>query len=337
MACPEPKVPREVSETKEVLCVGPYETTVKEHITTANKNIEMLKNYWEKYITDKVTEHFLQDHGLSEERSIQNTQNIIVNKLPILCSDSGEAGTKSKIVRLHDRYFSKKDENILMLAFPLKDDSEQRDSENRNYIQIYLHYENDSRVKYEQVLSYLHHHCCQCAMFTGMVGSVPRLPGQATPEIDIMHQDACKAKVIHPFLHDTCQNTLLAQIVYNGHGSPEGLCVHEDKTIKLDDIISDVTKCFKSILRNKPPIQVNIIFAQCYGNRFTGASSQGERMMLDPDIPTEAQSDKTITVTHLVTRNVTFSMPGYHAQLEDYADKRNEVVPDFPPETPSTN
>ena len=334
MACPEPKVPREMSETEEVFCVGPYETTVNEHIAFTTENIKILKNSCEKYTFDQLRDEF-QDLGLSEKMSVDSANDIIVNKVLIKCNDSGEAGDQSKIKRLGDRYVNQKDEKILMLEFPLtKDEREQRDTESRNYIQKYLGDKNDSRVKYEPVSSYLHLNCCQCG---GSNSSVLGLPGQTTPEIDIMHQDACMAKVIHPFLHDTCQNALLIQIVYNGHGSEEGLCVHEDKHVKLDYIIEDVTQCFKSIPHDMLPIQIDIIFPQCHGDRYTGAKSAGERMVVDPDIPPEKPTDKTITVTHLVKCKFTWSIRGYHLHLQDYADKRKAAVQGNPQENPASD
>ena len=380
----DPEVPRALSETVEVFCIGPYGTTIKEHRNFTKANIEKLKKYWKNYTKEKMTTEF-QRLNISEERAARAAEDIIGKGKKLWPNDAG-AGAQSKVTSLQARYFSQNNEMILMLAFPLKrmvedpnspppekparpssdmnaqrpkmvshDDAKQRDEENRDYIKTYLGDEDDSRVKYVQVQSYRHRYCCLC---TGIFEQVTRLPsqtaeyfmdkydqGQTTPGEE--QDPGCMAKQIHPFLHEICENTLLAQIVYNGHGSKEGLLVHEDGPVKLDDIIEDVTKCFRTIPRDVPPVQIDIIFPQCYGNMYTGAKSPCERLVKDPDIPPEypahpsngmsVESDKTITVTHLVLDELTVSLPGYHLQLQEYADERKKMVKNIPEVTPAAD
>ena len=90
---------------------------------------------------------------------------------------------------------------------------------------------------------------------------------------------------VHRFLHVTCANTRVAQIIVNGHGSPiigndgsagddgnpcngehQGgrLCVHSDGHVENATVVSDISKCFSSIHPNSPPYQVVIVFAQCF-------------------------------------------------------------------------
>ena len=94
---------------------------------------------------------------------------------------------------------------------------------------------------------------------------------------------------MHRFLHGTCANTRVAQIIVNGHGSPGSprpnsnpgnedspdnnehhggfLCVHIDGLVENKAFVNDVTQCFSSTHPDNPPFQVDLVFGQCYTNK----------------------------------------------------------------------
>ena len=130
---------------------------------------------------------------------------------------------------------------------------------------------------------------------------------------------------VHSFLHESCKNASLAHIVFNGHGSRSGLCVHIGENVPLDDIITDICFCFGTIPSDKPPYQVDLVFAQCHGDKY------------DANFAT-----KNVTVTHLVktgNKNRTFDSfskkrtRSFHAGLQDYAEERKERVNNSPKPT----
>ena len=240
-----------------------------------------------------------------------------------------------------------------MLSFPvdikttLARDCVDRKQQNEDYIQEYYGKKDDSRAVYAEIRAYRHRECCRC-------------------EIDKYHQENCMAKVMHPFLRETCKSTLLAQIVYNGHGSRDGLFVHEDDNpVKLDDIIHDVSKCFSRIPADVPPYQIDIVFPQCDGHSYTDANltESDDRTVraIHPKQerhgqPSSNRKNKTVTITHLFKvepnqneeemnekKNVTWSLvfppeqeeASYHSQLRAYAKKRKLLAAKVAKENPS--
>ena len=140
--------------------------------------------------------------------------------------------------------------------------------------------------------------------------SVPKGPSvqdKAVPWDATPFQHEASHTEIHKFLHETCNNTLIANLVFNGHGSRDGLCFKLGDKEHLDNVIENVHRCFRSTPSDLPPFEVQIVFAQCYGDRYTKHKI--------PD---------NIEVTHLVKAGQpkTHSFRGAHLQLQQYARER---------------
>ena len=66
-----------------------------------------------------------------------------------------------------------------------------------------------------------------------------------------------------------CLQTKLATIIFNGHGSSNGLYFNQSGNISLDRIIAEIKTCLYAINKDFTrlnPQAVDIIFGQCYGH-----------------------------------------------------------------------
>ena len=75
---------------------------------------------------------------------------------------------------------------------------------------------------------------------------------------------------IQQFIRSTAKNALHAYIVFNGHGTSDGLVLNgKQRRYNLDDIIRFAERCFDLVDVQVPfhlPARVLIVFGQCYGH-----------------------------------------------------------------------
>ena len=86
---------------------------------------------------------------------------------------------------------------------------------------------------------------------------------------------------VDDFLKEKCIQTKLATIIFNGHGSENGLRFNKDGHIPLDTIITEIRTCLDAI--NMDPTRVNpqavdIIFGQCFGHVHSAAEDEWSQL-----------------------------------------------------------
>ena len=132
---------------------------------------------------------------------------------------------------------------------------------------------------------------------------------------------------VNQFLWQQCRNTYLATIVFNGHGSCTRaddntrvgtLSIHRSGKVTCNEIINIVHASFDN-RDNINPQAVDVIFAQCYGHKFSRTDQSDSRIKIIP--LTSDKKPKTQTGVKLCEQGVQV-MVAYHACLECCASDR---------------
>ena len=123
---------------------------------------------------------------------------------------------------------------------------------------------------------------------------------------------------IKSYLQQDCSTTCLATIVFNGHGSPNGLNVFTGCPIPLDDIVKLVDDSLNTINKSiKMPLAVDIVFAQCFGYLHSYKENPGD--LINVITLTKKERRTTMSSTRIS------SQQNRHYHLESYAERRNRL------------
>ena len=137
----------------------------------------------------------------------------------------------------------------------------------------------------------------------------------------IMNRDELFARIRHFLLQD-CDTTGLATIVFNGHGSPDGLSVYIGEPIPLNDIITHVHHTLYAMNRNiQMPRAVDIVVGQCHGHLHS-CDEDPNNFINVISLTTE---DKPKTIQNIKIGPSTGKTN--HYELENYAQRRNRLGP----------
>ena len=199
----------------------------------------------------------------------------------------------------------------------LEADQKRRKDQNRKFMKDFTGQEEMTAQQEQKILkemlSYKDLRSCVCMKVRGHENIDP-------DSIDAENQTE---RIIHDFLHHTCSNTLLAMIVFNGHGRPtckdkggcgKGQCdctsnmtFNSGEQVPLNKIIYDIWKCFDAIPQHTPPYWIRIYFAQCYGDGF--------------DEKLNSDSMRAIHLIKSKDRRKTMDFGLHHIELSDLADE----------------
>ena len=126
-------------------------------------------------------------------------------------------------------------------------------------------------------------------------------------------------RCIKKFFKKKASRAILAVIIFNGHGSNDGLVLSEDKPVPLDTFISKVASLLEEHREEHEcvlPHRVKIVFAQCYGHLYTEPQQKDIQVISF----TNAAAPKTQAAIKLdpLTREVESSS---HEQLHSFASR----------------
>ena len=131
---------------------------------------------------------------------------------------------------------------------------------------------------------------------------------------------------IRSYLRSACSEICLATIVFNGHGSEAGLCVHSGGKVPLPDITKAV-ECTMDVIKNRRARAsdrarricflgaVDIVFAQCFGHMH--GRSEDPKKLINIISLTSKMKPKSKSVYRS-------SEASDHYDLMSFADKRIE-------------
>ena len=125
---------------------------------------------------------------------------------------------------------------------------------------------------------------------------------------------------IQSYLRKDCSSTCLATIIFNGHGTPNGLCVHSGADIPLGDVMKSVQLSMDAVESRIGTIQmpraVDIVFAQCFGHMH----EYTENPFALINVISLASNQRPFTYHNIVSPE-----QSVHYDLESYADRRRRL------------
>ena len=255
----------------------------------------LLQKLKQEYIDELWTILTQPPYDYSEKTARKFAEDLLDPDSNFSCNPDGDSELDGKLDDYRQRWLQTEDEQLLMLRFPLREVSRAQNC------RLSLHEDDESRKQ-------------QNREFVTMYGGNPGVHSKRIETRDELFQ------YISSFLSTGCSSTCLATIVFNGHGSKNGLRVHSGAYIPLNDIINDVVSLMNTIRGSTGntgmPRAVDIVFPQCFGHLHEYTE--------DPS--------KLINVISLVSdqhprsyQNIKSSGQSTHFELESYAERRTRL------------
>ena len=332
--------------SNEIICTVEYSTTIEELRKQTQHNTKVLHKLRAEYFKEEIADEIATGEGPVARKAALKIADDFLSGQCDLTSNSDNESVSDSLETRKQTLNSQLNEQFLMLALPLDrgkriflDDCGVRESQNKTFISTYQNVtcvdeQNQEYVTYEQILLYRQLACCFCDHCRGfeLIKYHVDLQGERR-EAEIVDIQKChhsapnRLTALHRFLHVTCKNTLVGEIIFNGHGceydsednsrSNSEMCFNYGGDIQLDKILEDIKHCFSSIPPDEPPYQVNVVFAQCYGDGYNTKYN------------TNVHPLKRLRVRHLVRSKRTYDVTTNgahipHLHLDTYADNRKK-------------
>ena len=266
---------------------------------------EYMQQRWQhiKFIMQELKQEYIDElwalliqppYNYSENTASKFAEDLLDPRSKFSCNPVTASELDETLDRYRKMWQQTEKEQLLMLRFPLHKVSKV------NKHKLSLDEDDESRKQ-------------QNKEFVRRYGGNPRVRPERIEDKDKLFQR------ISFFLYKDCSSTCLATIVFNGHGSKDGLHVHSGP-IPLTDIINHVQLSMDDIKSRRGTIQmpraVDIVFAQCYGHVHGHPESPSELV----NVISLASNQRPRSY-----QNIKSSEESAHYELESFADKRKRL------------